>query len=104
MKLKLLICATGCALVLAGSSFAAQASMSGMANDFGSSAQMQSNAEPVAYRTCWWHHGVRHCRYHRGVRFYRYGGPHLPEAYRTGSTRWWQEMDRQDRGGRGGRR
>jgi hypothetical protein len=104
MKLKLLICATGCALVLAGSSFAAQASMSGMANDFGSSAQMQSNAEPVAYRTCWWRHGVRHCRYHRGVRFYRYGGPHLPEAYRTGSTRWWQEMDRQDRGGRGGRR
>jgi hypothetical protein len=99
MKLKFLICATGCALVLAGSSFAAQASMSGMANDFGS-----SNAEPVAYRTCWWRHGVRHCRYHRGVRFYRYGGPHLPEAYRTGSTRWWQEMDRQDRGGRGGRR
>jgi hypothetical protein len=24
-----------------------------------------------------------------------------PDAYRTGSSRWWEEMDRQDRGGRG---
>jgi len=104
MKLNLLIGAIGCALVLVGNSFAAQASMSGIANDLGSSARMQPNAEPVAYRTCWWRHGVRHCRNYRGARFYRYSGPHLPEAYRTGSTRWWQEMDRQDRGGRGGRR
>jgi len=56
-------------------------------------------AEPVA-RRCWWRNGVRHCRSY-GV--YGYSGPHYPEAYRTGSSRWWQEMDRQDRGGRGRR-
>jgi hypothetical protein len=57
-----------------------------------------SVAEKVA-RRCWWHRGVRHCRY-RGSGAYGYS-PNLPEAYRTGSGRWWQEMDRQDRGGRG---
>jgi hypothetical protein len=57
-------------------------------------------AEPVA-RRCWWRNGVRHCQRY-GV--YGYSGPHYPEAYRTGSSRWWQEMDREGRGGRGGRR
>jgi hypothetical protein len=69
-----------------------------------------SNAESVA-RRCWWRHGVRHCqRYgvygYSGQRYYGYSGgysgPHYPEAYPTGSTRWWQEMDRAGRGGRGG--
>jgi hypothetical protein len=59
-----------------------------------------AGVEPAA-RRCWWRHGVRHCQRY-GV--YGYSGPHYPEAYRTGSARWWQEMDRQDRGGRGGRR
>jgi hypothetical protein len=56
-------------------------------------------AEPVA-RRCWWRNGVRHCQRYR---VYGYSGPHYPEAYRTGSSRWWQEMDREDRGGRGRR-
>ena len=62
----------------------------------------------VAYR-CYWRGGRRHCRWygsrHRGPGYrgygYRYYGPLYPEAYRTGSSRWWQEMDREDRGGRG---
>jgi hypothetical protein len=60
-------------------------------------------AQPIAYRRCWWQGGSRHCRYgspYRGYG-YRYDGPLYPEAYRTGSSRWWQEMDREDRGGRG---
>jgi len=65
-------------------------------------------AENVAYRRCWWHNGHRHCRGdgYRGYRGYGYRGyygPLYPEAYRTGSSRWWQEMDRDDRGGRGRR-
>jgi len=104
MKSKLLIgAAGGAALMLAGSSVAAQPSMNGAANVLGSVARIQSDVEQVAYRNCWWRHGVRHCRYYRGARSYGYSGPHLPEAYRTGSSRWWQEMDRQDRGGRGRR-
>ena len=63
----------------------------------------QSAAQDVAYR-CWWRYGQRHCRgsgpHYRGYG-YRYYGPLYPEAYRTGSGRWWQEMDRDDRGGRG---
>jgi hypothetical protein len=66
----------------------------------------QSAAQEVAYRRCWWRYGQRHCRWsgpgpgYRGYG-YRYYGPLYPEAYRTGSSRWWQEMDRDDRGGRG---
>jgi len=70
------------------------------------SAGADGKAESVAYRRCFWRHGYRHCRwYGPGYRDYgyRYYGPMTPEAYRTGSTRWWQEMDREDRGGRGGR-
>jgi hypothetical protein len=104
MTLKLLIGATVCAVSLAGSSLATQASMSGAASHLAAATRAQSNLDPVAYRNCWWRHGVRHCRYYRGARSYGYSGPHVPEAYPAGSSRWWQEMDRQDRGGRGGRR
>jgi hypothetical protein len=37
-------------------------------------------------------HGARH-----ETRYPQYNNP---DAYRTGSSRWWEEMDRQDRGGR----
>jgi hypothetical protein len=67
-------------------------------------ATRDGKAENVAYRRCWWHRGHRHCRWY-GSRYRGYGygyyGPLYPEAYRTGSSRWWQEMDREDRGGRG---
>jgi hypothetical protein len=73
----------------------------------------QSKPQDVAYQRCWWRHGHRHCRRYdapyRGYGYYPYRGggyyygPTLPEAYPAGSSRWWQEMDREDRGGRGGR-
>jgi hypothetical protein len=36
---------------------------------------------------------------HFGYR-YQYREYNNPNAYPTGSSNWWQEMDRQDRGGR----
>jgi len=73
----------------------------------------QSKPQDVAYQRCWWRHGQRHCRRYDapygGYGYYPYRGngsyygPTLPEAYPPGSSRWWQEMDREDRGGRGGR-
>lgn len=64
----------------------------------------ESKPQTVAYRRCWSQHGNRHCRWYgspyRGYG-YRYYGPLYPEAYPTGSRRWWHEMDRDDRGGRG---
>jgi hypothetical protein len=73
-----------------------------------STAAREGKAESVAYRRCWWRGGHRHCRWYgsgyRGYGYRGYYGPLYPEAYRTGSSRWWQEMDRDDRGGRGQRR
>jgi hypothetical protein len=57
------------------------------------------NIEQVAL-TCWRRNGRRHCGYGYGPRYRVYG---YPEAYRTGSGRWWGEMDREGRGGRGRR-
>jgi hypothetical protein len=63
----------------------------------------QAAPQSVAYRRCWWRNGTRHCRWYgsRSHRSYGYTGPTYPEAYRPGSNRWWQEMDRDERGGRG---
>jgi len=47
---------------------------------------------------CWWHRGTRHCRYYGYQSRYRERG--YPQDYRTGSRRWWDEMDREGRGGR----
>jgi len=44
--------------------------------------------------------GVGYYPYRGGGYYY---GPTLPEAYPAGSSRWWEEMDRENRGGRGGR-
>jgi hypothetical protein len=56
-----------------------------------------SHAEQVAAR-CWRRHGKRVCAYgYRATRQRVYG---IPERYRAGSKRWWEEMDRTERGGR----
>jgi hypothetical protein len=57
--------------------------------------------ETVAYRRCYRVDGQRVCKWYRSPKFRRHG---YPEDYKTGSSDWWQEMDRTDRGGRGGRR
>jgi hypothetical protein len=64
-------------------------------------AAVPSAVETVAYRRCVWIDGNRICRWYRSPRVREYG---FPENYRTGSSSWWQEMDRTDRGGRGSRR
>lgn len=64
-------------------------------------AAIPSAVEAVAYRRCIRIDGNRVCRWYRSPRVREYG---YPENYRTGSNSWWQEMDRTDRGGRGGRR
>jgi hypothetical protein len=39
--------------------------------------------------------------YHRQYGYHtHYREYNDPDAYRTGSSHWWEEMDRQDRGGR----
>ena len=63
-----------------------------------------SAAEKVAQR-CWWRNGVRHCsRVYGYGRDYGYGSDYgygRAEDYPTGSSRWWRQMDREGRGGRG---
>jgi hypothetical protein len=61
-------------------------------------------AEPIAYRRCWWQSGERHCRWaHNGYRLYRYGAG-SPEDYRVGSSAWYRAMEREDRLNKGGGR
>lgn len=77
---------------------------------FAAATPATSAIQPVAYRACWREYGVRHCEWRGGPR-YRYGhygygygaGPRDPDAYRIGSSRWWREMDREDRGGNNSR-
>ena len=63
--------------------------------------QVTANLTQVA-RRCWVENGVRYCS--RASKAYSsdYRVRNIPEAYPTGSKYWWEEMDRQGRGGRGG--
>jgi hypothetical protein len=61
-----------------------------------------SGVDQITQR-CRIQNGVRYCyrsrfRDHNGYRV-----RNIPEIYPTGSQYWWEEMDRQNRGGRGGR-
>jgi hypothetical protein len=60
-----------------------------------------SEVQQIASR-CYWHNGHRHCANGRvmGYRAFghrRYRGHGVPENYRTGSRRWFEEMERTDR-------
>jgi len=86
--------AAGLTLMAAG----AQAAMLNVNMEAGASSVEQAS------KRCWSYRGVRHCdRTRRNGSRSGYRVHNIPEAYPTGSSRWWQEMDRQDRGGRGGR-
>jgi hypothetical protein len=80
------------ALAMSAMTIAAQAAPAGGATPLRADT---ANVEKAA-ATCWWRHGKRRCAY--GYRVYGY-----PEYYRTGTRRWWTEMDREGRGGRGRR-
>jgi hypothetical protein len=61
-------------------------------------------AQQIAYRRCWWHHGERHCRWsHNGYGLYRYNAG-SPEDYRVGTAAWYRAMEREDRLNKGGGR
>jgi hypothetical protein len=55
-----------------------------------------SGIEEAAQR-CFWRGGQRHCPSDASPRHREYG---FPQDYRTGSSRWWEEMDREGMGGR----
>ena len=57
---------------------------------------VSSNIEEAA-AYCWWRNGMRHCGYGYGPRYRTHG---FPNHYRAGSRHWWEEMDRDQRGGR----
>ncbi len=94
MQVRHCLLATAGALALGVLTGAAQAGPSGSLNISGGPPLSVHKAE---YR-CWVNdNGVRRCRWFWNPRYREYG---YPENYRTGSRRWWEEMDRQDRGGR----
>lgn len=104
MEMRLWLIGAGGAIALAASAAAVKAAPAGaMTGDLKVAAQAASSVDSVAYRRCWRNrNGDRVCRRvsRRNVYGYQYS-PNVPEAYPVGSARWWQEMDRQDRGGRG---
>ena len=87
---------------LSWAAMGAQATPAGGASSL--SGVAETSVEKVAQR-CWWRGGTRYCRKTKRTRYYGYRSPsgYGPDAYRTGSSRWWSEMDREDRGGRGNR-
>lgn len=50
-----------------------------------------------AAQSCYWRGGQRHCASNAFRGYREYG---IPQDYRTGSSRWWEEMDREGMGGR----
>jgi len=51
----------------------------------------------MAAQRCFWRGGQRQCASDSFRRHREYG---FPQDYRTGSSRWWEEMDREGMGGR----
>ena len=65
--------------------------------------------ESVALRRCWQRGGVRHCRSYRGASAYDYRGNgesnyyvHDADKLPYGSSRWWDQMMRENRAGNPG--
>jgi hypothetical protein len=99
MKVKIKAWLAASAVVLGAGGLTAGAEAAPIGNFLATDAGA-GRIEKIAQR-CWWHRGTRHCRsYGYQSRYREYG---YPENYRTGSRRWWDEMDREDRGGRGRR-
>ena len=77
--------------------------------------QEASYTDKIASRRCWWRNGQRHCVRVGGSRSLVYGSrsqgsdyyEHIPEKLPYGSSSWWDQMVRENRGGNpggGGRR
>src|SRR5262245_58362953 len=68
-----------------------------------------SSIERIASRRCWWRNGERHCVKVGGARVRaHYRGQdsdyyeHIPEKLPYGSSSWWDQMVRENRGGNSG--
>jgi hypothetical protein len=75
--------------------------------DIGVATGAASSIERIASRRCWWRNGERHCvkvggprAYYRGQRSDYY--EHIPEKLPYGSSSWWDQMVRENRGGNPG--
>ena len=99
--------AAGAALFFILPAAAYAAPVGGVAKDLADPVRAGATIEKVAYGHCSWRQGVRYCRrsaerprvreYGSGYG-YDYGAPRA-EFYPTGSTAWWQAMEREGRTG-----
>jgi hypothetical protein len=71
--------------------------------------QEASYTDRIASRRCWWRNGERHCVKVGGSRVYGARGQqgsdyyeHIPEKLPYGSSSWWDQMVRENRGGNSG--
>ena len=98
-------------LLLSSLAAANAAPISGVADRLASGHDPVS-AEKVALRQCWYRGGVRRCRVHRGRQAYGYrgAGPYGERDYYVhdadklpfGTSRWWDQMLRENRAGNPG--
>ena len=76
--------------------------------DLSATAREASFADKTASRRCWWRNGQRHCVRVGGSRVYGYRNQgsdyyeHIPEKLPYGSSSWWDQMVRENRGGNPG--
>lgn len=96
--------------LLAGMSAAAAhaAALPNSVIDLQASAREASLVEETASRRCWWHNGKRHCTRVGATRVYGARSQrsdyyeHIPEKLPYGSSSWWDQMVRENRGGNSG--
>jgi len=96
--------------LLAGMSAAAAhaAAIPNSVIDLRASAREASLVDKTASRRCWWRNGKRHCARVGGTRVYGSRNQrsdyheHIPEKLPYGSSSWWDQMVRENRGGNPG--
>jgi len=93
MKLRAYSMGAVCALAIGAMTIGAEAAPTAGRGGLGADTP---NIEKTA-AGCWWRGGRRHCLHGYRSRYREYG---YAERYRTGTRRWWSEMDREQRGGR----
>jgi hypothetical protein len=76
--------------------------------DIRAAARSTSIVEATASRRCWWRNGKRHCTRVGATRVYGSRNQrsdyyeHIPEKLPYGSSSWWDQMVRENRGGNPG--
>ena len=86
------------------------APIAGSVVDLRTATRAASFTDTIASRRCWWRNGQRHCVRVGGSRSQVYGArgqrsdyyEHIPEKLPYGSSSWWDQMVRENRGGNPG--